>query len=48
MKPEKVSDVLDDAAAIRLQTIDGAGHLLTLEEPDIVAGAVNEFLGSNG
>jgi len=27
---------------------NGAGHLLTFEEPDIVAETVTEFLGSNG
>ena len=48
VKPDTVSDVLENAAAVRLQTIDGAGHLLTFEEPDIVAESVTEFLGSNG
>lgn len=40
--------VMENAAAVRLQTIDGAGHLLTFEEPDIVAETVTDFLGSNG
>ena len=34
VKPDTVSDVLENAAAVRLQTIDGAGHLLTFEEPE--------------
>ncbi len=41
---EKVRQVLERAPAVRLQTVSGAGHLLTLEEPGAIAEAVEEFL----
>lgn len=44
---ESVTPVLESAAAVELRPVEGGGHLLTFEAPDVVAEAVIEFLGSN-
>jgi pimeloyl-ACP methyl ester carboxylesterase len=44
LRPNKVRDVLARAPVVALREVDGLGHLLTWEAPDLVADAITEFL----
>ena len=46
LRPDKIRHVVERASAIHFEIIAGAGHLLTLEEPDLVASSIVKFLDS--
>jgi pimeloyl-ACP methyl ester carboxylesterase len=43
-KPDEIRDVLLSAPSVRLQVLNDAGHILTLEQPDAVAESIRQFL----
>ena len=42
----EVAERLEAADAVTTEIVEGGGHLLTVEVPDLVAQAANSFLGS--
>jgi pimeloyl-ACP methyl ester carboxylesterase len=44
LKPERIGPVLKAAPTVQLRTVEDCGHLLTLEAPEVVVDAINEFL----
>jgi pimeloyl-ACP methyl ester carboxylesterase len=47
LRPDKVRHVIARATAVTFREVDGLGHLLTWEAPDLVAEAITEFLVSS-
>jgi pimeloyl-ACP methyl ester carboxylesterase len=47
LQPDKARQAFERATAVSLRVVEGGGHLLTLEAPDLVANAITEFLRSS-
>ena len=47
LQPDKARQAFEGATAVSLRVVEGGGHLLTLEAPDLVANAITEFLRSS-
>jgi pimeloyl-ACP methyl ester carboxylesterase len=43
MRPQRVRHILEHAPNVQMRTLEGAGHVLTLEQPTAVVEAANSF-----